>query len=226
MTVRPRSLRTLLAALAVVLPGRLRRFVHVRLLGHAIDPTAHLGHSFVDVDHLEMGARARIGHLNVVRGCERVHLADDAVIGHLNFVNAIRRERGFFVDVDRHLELVLAWNARIMMMHFVDASDRVELGERATLTGFWSLVMTHSYEPATSRQTTRPITVGAHSMVNTRCTLLPGTRIPENCLVAAGAVVTGPLDEGLTLYGGVPAKPLRSLSPETSVFTSRETVLR
>jgi len=225
MRVRSRRLRSLLAALAVVLPGRLRRYVHVRLLGHAIDPTAQIGRSFVDVDRLEMGPRARIGHLNIVRGCERVHLAADAAIAHLNFVNAVRRDRGFFSGVERRLELDLAPSARIMMMHFVDVSDRVELGEQAILTGYWSLVMTHSYEPATSRQSTRPITIGARSLVNTRTTLLPGACVPGNCLVAAGAVVTGPLDDELTLYGGVPAKPLRALSPDTAVFTSRGTVV-
>ncbi|MHC1560547.1 acyltransferase [Actinomycetospora sp. C-140] len=226
MIIRARRPRTLLAVLAVVLPGALRRWVHVRLLGHRIDPTAHLGHSFVDVDRLEMGPGASIGHLNIIRGCERVSLDEHALIGHLNFVNAIRRDKGFFDDVERRLEVVLHPHARIMMMHFVDASDLIELHERASLTGYWTQVMTHSYDPATARQGTWPIVIGAWSLVNTRCTLLPGVRIAERCLVAAGAVVTGPLAEPLTLYGGVPAKALRTVPADIGMFVNEDVVVR
>ncbi|GAA4811572.1 hypothetical protein GCM10023200_56710 [Actinomycetospora chlora] len=226
MTIRARGPRTLLALVAVLLPGRLRHWVHVRLLGHAIDPTAHLGHSFVDVDRLVMGPGAVIGHLNVVRGSELVRLDEYALIGHLNFINAIRRDKGFFAEVDRRLELVLHPHARIMMMHFVDASDLVELHERASLTGYWTQVMTHSYDPATARQGTWPIVIGAWSLVNTRCTLLPGVRIAERCLVAAGAVVAGPLPEPLILYGGVPAKPLRTVPADIGMFVNEDVVIR
>lgn len=50
-----------------------------------------------------------------------------------------------------------------------------------------------------------PVTVGDHAWLSTRVTVLPGARIGEGAVVAAGAVVTKDL-EPWGLYGGVPAR--------------------
>nr|WP_274376925.1 DapH/DapD/GlmU-related protein [Desulforamulus reducens] len=42
-------------------------------------------------------------------------------------------------------------------------------------------------------------------------TILPGVEIADNCVVAAGAVVTHNLIENGALYGGVPAKYIKKL---------------
>jgi acetyltransferase-like isoleucine patch superfamily enzyme len=54
-----------------------------------------------------------------------------------------------------------------------------------------------------------PITLGDRVFLGTRVTLLPGAVIEDDCVVAAGAVVTGHLGAG-GFYGGVPAKLIRS----------------
>lgn len=208
----------MVAVFAVFVPGAARRWLFRRLLGHEIDRTARIGHSFVDVDHLAMGPGASIGHLDVLRGLERVEMGEKALIGHLNMITSVRRERGFFPGLERDPALVMDSHAKILMMHLVDCCDRVELEHRAVIAGYWSLVMTHTFDHRESRQTTAPIHVGLRTLVATRCTLLPGAHIGERCIVAAGATVIGKLDADSTMYAGTPAKAIRDLDPDAAFF--------
>jgi acetyltransferase-like isoleucine patch superfamily enzyme len=54
----------------------------------------------------------------------------------------------------------------------------------------------------------RPILVEANVWIGARAILLPGAVIERDCVVAAGAVVSGRCERG-GLYGGVPARLLR-----------------
>ena len=76
-------------------------------------------------------------------------------------------------------------------------------------------VLTEGHEPGTAlrragRMVTQPVTIGSGAWIGAGAILLPGTEVGEGCVVAAGAVASGIL-EPHTLYGGVPAKPLRQL---------------
>lgn len=57
---------------------------------------------------------------------------------------------------------------------------------------------------------TAPIHVGDRVWIGAGVTILPGIRIGNDAVVAAGAVVTKDVAER-TLVGGVPAKLIRSL---------------
>lgn len=210
-----RPLRTLAAAAAVVLPRRLRRFVHVRLLGYELAPTATIGHSFVDVDHLSLGEHARIGHLVVMRGCERVVLGTGAVVLMLVWVNAVRRSTGYFPGLEgRRPELVLGDHALITSLHLIDACDLVELGDYAAIAGFGSIVQTHAVDVENMVQDARPIRLGDYAMVATHCLLLPGAVVPARSIVAAGSTVTKALSVEHQVYAGAPARPARALDPD------------
>ncbi len=56
-----------------------------------------------------------------------------------------------------------------------------------------------------------PIVLGRNVAVSANCVLLRGTRIGENAVVAAGAVVNGGEYPGGWLIGGLPARTLRAL---------------
>lgn len=206
--IRSRRFRTLTALLAVFLPGRLRRWVHTRLLGYRIDPTASIGHAFIDVDALEMGHGARIGHLVILRGCEEVRLGDWAIIQMLVWVNSVRADKGYFREVERRPALILGHKSLITMLHFIDACDLVELEDFASLAGFGSLVQTHAVDLKNLKQDCAPVRISESSLVASRSTLLPGAIVPSRSIVAAGSVVNGKM-VGNHLFGGVPAKPLR-----------------
>ena len=225
--IRHRSLRTLLAALAVVLPRPLRRFVHVRLLGYELAATASIGHSLVDVDRLVMGEHARIGHLVVMRGCELVRMGEHAAVGVLMWVNSVRRSAGFFdTVVDRQPELHMGDHSMITVLHLIDACDLVEIGDFAAIAGFGSIVQTHAADIEAMTQDSKPVRIGDYSMVATHCLLLPGAEVPARSIVVAGSTVSRPLKEGSHVFAGYPARVAKALDPEMPFFTRTTSVLR
>lgn len=216
--IRPRAPRLLLAAIAVLLPSRARRFVLTRLLGHDIHPSATIGRAFIDVDHLVMGEDARIGHLVAIRGCEEVRLGAGAVIHLLVWVNSVRASTGYFRGSTRRPALIMGDNSLITMLHFVDACDLVELADFACLAGYGTIVQTHAVDFEELKQASAPVRIGDHSLVATRALLLPGAEVPDRSVVAAGSVVGRRL-EGHKVFAGVPAKAVRDIDPETPLFT-------
>jgi maltose O-acetyltransferase len=57
---------------------------------------------------------------------------------------------------------------------------------------------------------TAPITVGRGCWLGANVTVLPGVRIGDGCVIAAGTVVTKDCEPD-TLYAGVPAQAKRRL---------------
>jgi acetyltransferase-like isoleucine patch superfamily enzyme len=56
---------------------------------------------------------------------------------------------------------------------------------------------------------TAPIVIGDHVWVASRVTILKGTRIGNDCVIASGAIVRGDFSEPNCLIGGTPARVLR-----------------
>lgn len=57
----------------------------------------------------------------------------------------------------------------------------------------------------------KAVVIGNGVWIAANVTVCPGTIIPNDCVVAAGAVVVGELREPNCLYGGIPAHKIRSL---------------
>jgi acetyltransferase-like isoleucine patch superfamily enzyme len=47
-----------------------------------------------------------------------------------------------------------------------------------------------------------PVIIEDHVWIGCRCTLLKGTRIPSDCVIAAGSVISGCLTDNKSIYGG------------------------
>lgn len=58
-----------------------------------------------------------------------------------------------------------------------------------------------------------PVTIGSGSWLGAGCTILPGTKLGRNTVVAAGSVVRGEFPDHSVL-AGIPAKVIRSYDPE------------
>ena len=56
----------------------------------------------------------------------------------------------------------------------------------------------------------RPITIGKHCWFGAGAMVMPGVAIDDNCVIAAGAVVTRDVPAN-TMVGGVPARVIREL---------------
>jgi hypothetical protein len=216
-----------LAILAMVSPGLIRRWILVSLLGHRIARDARVGMSLIDVDRLTLGPGASIGSLNVLRGLKIVRLDAQARIGMMNWVSASPLSQGLFPAApDRRPALWLREGAAITRRHLLDGSDQIRLGAFSILAGSGSEILTHAIDIEAGCQMTGRVRVGERCFVGTRSVLLQGTHIPRCCVIGAGSVVTGSLGVELTLYGGVPARPIRPLSETAGFFVRKSPHVR
>ena len=209
------------AALAV-LPSAIKRPIYNRVFGFRIAPTAKIGLSILDVDHLEMEDGAKIGHGNLLHRTEHVHLGRGAEIGYGNLVRG-----GAAVELDEYStvlrfnvlnsipdndcqgspdpRLVLGKGAYVVSGHRLDFTDRITLGKNVIVAGRNSSFWTHN------RQETRPIEIGDFSYVGSEVRIAPGARLGDESILVMGAVLAGQLDGG-KVSGGVPAKPIREVT--------------
>lgn len=116
----------------------------------------------------------------------------------------VRIGRGTFVNHQAYLDA---------------AAGRIEIGRNCHL-GPQVMVLTASHVidtdgSASSESTYSATRIGDDVWLGARVTVLPGAVIESHSVVAAGAVVTGHCAGG-GVYGGVPAKFVRSASPPRS----------
>jgi acetyltransferase-like isoleucine patch superfamily enzyme len=169
-----------------------------------------------------MGANARIGHLTVCKGLSKLQLGDNASIGRLNWISAYpltgSKVAHFSDETDRQPELVLGEHAAITNRHLIDCTGRVTVGRFSTIAGFRSQVLTHSINLARSRQTSAAVTIGDYCFLGTGVVVLPGSILPSQSVLGAGAVLNKAWSESGVLYAGVPAKPMKQLDASVGYF--------
>jgi acetyltransferase-like isoleucine patch superfamily enzyme len=168
-----------------------------------------------------MESGAKIGHLTVCRGLERLTLGEHATVGRLNWISAYPRDgSGHFAHrTDRQPNLTLEEHAAITNRHIIDCTDQVTIGRYATVAGFRSQILTHSIDLAECRQDAKPIHIGCYAFVGTACTLLGGARVPDYSIVAANSLLHAAYEEPYRLYAGVPAKAVAELDRNLKYFT-------
>src|SRR6185503_12994209 len=184
----------------------------------SIDDDVTIGHLnlFTRIESLTLGDHVRIGHLNIFRGGDEVRLGRYAEVIRLNEINSIPDP-----DVVNKTDptFVLGAGSIVTTGHKIDFTDRVEIGRRTIIGGRNSSIWTHN------RQRTMPISIGSFAYVGSEIRMAPGSKIPSRSIVGMGAVITSALDIENTLIGGVPAKPIKDLSPEDRFLIERKTRL-
>lgn len=195
-------------ALWLLPPGALKNRL-LRWCGHAVAPSARAGICLVDGHAaVTVGAGAVIGHGNAFRGVRRLDVGAGAIIGQLNWWTVAPALR---LD-DDHGTVVLGEHAVVTNRHYIDCSGGLLLADFATLAGVRCTVLTHSVDLTTGRQILAPVVLERQAFVSTNCVLMPGTRLAEQAVLAAGGVTAlGGHYAGHTLHGGVPAKPIRPI---------------
>ncbi len=178
----------------------------LRMVGHAVDPTAVARANLVwRVKAFEMGPGSRIGPWNMIKNLRAVRLEAEASIGRLNVVSA---HPLFARHYSRGARLVVGERAYLTSRHQLDCSGGVSIGALSALAGHQSRVMTHSIDLERDAQAAYPVVIGERSFVGARCLLLGGAELPARSVLAAGSVlVRGRVEERPAgLYAGVPAK--------------------
>lgn len=220
-------MKKLLYLFSLPLPWRVRRWILSRFFGFKLDPTCRIGLSWVMPDQLVMGPKSRIGHLTLCKGLQRMELAENASIGNGNWITgfplSLTKSTGHFAhQEDRSPTLLVKRHAAITHRHTIDCTHAVTVGEFSTLAGYGSQILTHSIDLEACRQDSHPVTIGAYCFVGTNVAILGGSVLPDNSVLGAKSLLNKAWEETHRLYGGVPAKPVRELSPEMGYFV-RET---
>jgi acetyltransferase-like isoleucine patch superfamily enzyme len=217
-------LNKLLMLFSILLPWELRRSILEKQFGYSIHPSSRIGFAWIFPRRLVMEENSRIGHLTVCKGAELLHVGAHAVIGQLNWITGFPRgdARHFVHQPDRAPELILDAHAGISSRHFIDCTARVRIGAFATLAGFRSQIVTHSIDLAAARQSAEPVDIGDYCFVGTNCVLLGGSTLPHHSVLGAKSLLNKRWETPFQLYGGVPAKPLRELSPDLGYFRRTE----
>jgi len=216
--------RVRLAGLTFValLPSALKKPFYRVVFGYRFHPSVRIGLTLLDAEHVDLGEGTRIGHLNVIvrvgrfqtgcqarigtlnviRGGEHVRFGDYADVIRLNVLNAIP-DHDCSTDPESVLEV--GPGTVITSGHRIDFTDRVTLGRNVIIGGRNSSLWTHN------RQETAPIEIGDFCYLGSEVRLAPGAKLPNDCILGMGAVLTGTINEPRSLVAGVPAKVVRPL---------------
>ena len=181
-----------------------------------LDEGTRIGHfnAITRVGRLKTGRHTRIGTLNIIRGGESVTLGDYSEVMRLNVLNAIPDH-----DCTTEPQSVLEVGAGTVITsgHRIDFTDRVTLGKNVIIGGRNSSLWTHN------RQETAPIEIGDFCYLGSEVRLAPGAKLPDECILGLGSVLTGEIKEPRSLVAGVPAKVVRPLNEKDLARIRRKT---
>jgi len=216
--MRRSQARLLLLVALAPMPWGLKRRALPRLLGAKIDRSARIGVSIVDSDGLEMGPGSRIGHLTVLRGLRHTRIGAGATVGNLNWITASPMFRSQATAKSEHACFTLGRESAVTARHYIDCSGGVTIGEYSTVAGVRSTILSHQIDLVEGVQSTKSTRVGDYCFVSSNVCVTPGAIIPDRSVVAMGAVVVGDLAPAGALFGGVPARVIRSHVDAGSYF--------
>lgn len=217
-------MKQLLMFLSFLLPWEMRRTLLEKQFGFSIHPTSRIGLAWILPRRLVMEEHSRIGHFTFCKNIDLLHLGAHAIIGQLNWITGFPSGPGrhFAHQTDRRPELIVEAHAGISSRHLIDCTARVRIGAFATVGGFRSQLLTHSIDLAAGRQSAEPIEIGDYSFIGTNAVVLGGSTLPHHSVLGAQSLLNKKWEEPYRLYGGVPAKPLKELSPEMEYFRRTE----
>ena len=217
-------MKKILAVLSLLLPWKFRRAFLEKQFGYQIHPTARIGFACVFPNRLIMEEGSHVDHLTICKGIDLLHLKAHAYIGRGNWITGfpLGPSPHFASETDRRPELVLGAHAAITHRHFIDCTNSVSIGDFSTLAGFQSQIMTHSIDIERNCQASLPVRIGRYCFVGTNSVLLGGSALPDFSVLGAKSLLNKSFNESYQLYGGVPAEPIKKLSPDYKYFSRSE----
>lgn len=212
--------------LLMFFPWWIRRRFLCLLFKYKIHPSARIGFSLVMPTRLEMGPHCHIGHLTFCKGSvDALIMNESCTIGSSVVITGISasNEVHFLHVRNRRCELVLEKGVGIPSRKYFDCNGGIYIGEYTTVAGQWTQFLTHSIDIYNSRQDAKPIHIGKYCFIGTGCIILPGSRLPDYCVLGAGSVLNKHYTDGSYLYVGVPALPKKRLDSKSIPWMQRTT---
>jgi len=211
---RKKARRKFALLVALAPASRAKNFL-LRRCGWNVDPRARVGPVLMHrVAAATLGPGSRIGPFNVFRDIEELVLERDAVIGQWNWISASRE----LVAAGGTARLAMGESSALTSRHYVDASGGVTIGRFTTVAGVRSTFITHGIDWTTSKQRTRPITIGEYCLIGSNATVAPGTSVPDRVVVGMGSTLRGRLPSENAIYHGG-SVPVANVGLEGEYFT-------
>lgn len=162
--------------------------------------------------------------LHAVKGCQKLEATDvldgegrRAVIRELlgsvgdnpNILPGFICDNGANIHAGKNL--LINYNVTILDVDEVHIGDYCMIGP-----GVLIATVNHPLTPSGRRRhlsLIKPVSIGDDVWIGGKAVILPGVHIGNNCVIAAGAVVTHDVPDN-TLVAGVPAKPVKTLEDD------------
>lgn len=230
-----RKLQLAAGALLALLPSVLKIPCYRALLGYRIGRGVRIGFSlfagvgrcsigdgvrighwnaFVGVAELSIGAHARIGFMNLFRGGAKLSLGPYCTVLRHNVMNSIEQPDAVNPTTP---ELTLGAGAVVTTGHWLDFTDKLELGAHSIVGGRNSSLWTHN------RARTRPLRIGHHCYLGSEVRVAPGAHVPDLSVVALGSVLLRRVETAGCLIAGNPATAVRPLASRDLLLVTRKT---
>ena len=167
-----------------------------------------------------MKADAKVGNFNFFNEIDGVFLDELSKIGRENWITGLSSdsELNFTYSPERECIIRVGRHARITNAHYFDCTGGIHIGDFSTVAGIRSVIFTHSIDINVSRQTAGPVIVGKFCIVSTNCKLLKGAELPDFSVLGAGAVLNKRYEEPYGLFGGTPARRLKTFDANAKYF--------
>lgn len=210
--------------LIIWMPWFIRRRLLIKLYGYKIHPTARIGKSLIFPKKLEMAENSKIRHFVICKQIDSLVLNESSSVSTMTFITGFQSKGcNHFRHVEnRCCELILEKSASITSRHFIDCNGGVYIGEFTTIAGIRSQILTHSIDVYKNRQHAASVYVGKYCFLGTGSILLPGCGLPDYSILGAGSVLTKGYTEECMLYAGNPAKPIKKIDFDSTLYFHRE----
>jgi len=211
----------ILKLFTVLLPWPLRRRALQYFFDYRIHNTARIGLAWVFPKRLTMEEGCSIGHGTVCVEIDALIMKPQSRIGYGNWIVGFptdtKSERYAHLPA-RRPELWLGEDAAIASRHTIDCTDLVSIGNFSILAGFGSQLLTENLDLETNRPSAAPVTVGNYCFIGAASVLLPGSALPDRCVLGAKSLLNRKFIDEHSLYTGSPARAIRRLPPEMRFF--------
>lgn len=95
---------------------------------------------------------------------------------------------------------------------YIQAINGIKIGKNVRIgPGVKLISANHDLDDFDKHIQTEPITIGNNSWLSADCKILPGVKLGNHTIVAAGAVVNNSFPEGNCIIGGVPARVIKKI---------------
>ncbi len=216
-------MKKFVAIIIVLFPWRIKRFIYIKFFNYNIDFSAKIGFAIIMPKMLIMKKNSSIRSFTLCKDIDLLEIGENSGIGAFNWITGYpsnNSQNGHYsYDKNRIPQLIIGNHSGITSRHLIDCTNTITIGNYTTIAGTRSQFLTHSLNIYSARQESLPINIGNYCFISTNVICLSGSSIPDYSIVSALSLCNKKYIDEHTLYGGVPAKPIKKIDSNIKYFT-------